>query len=90
MRHVYLPSATAWVLGNPKVPVGFAFTGACVGEFAAATARLGYLLGFARSRPQLHGMKVPALILLITCVVVMLILSSWRPAGWNRHPLRWN
>ena len=28
VRHVYLPSVAAWVLGNLKVAVGFAFTGA--------------------------------------------------------------
>ena len=39
VRHVYLPSVAAWVLGNLKIAVGFAFTGACVGEFVAATPR---------------------------------------------------
>ena len=28
VRHVYLPSVAAWMLGNLKVAVGFAFTGA--------------------------------------------------------------
>ena len=37
VRHVYLPSVATWVLGNLKIAVGFAFTGACVGEFVAAT-----------------------------------------------------
>jgi NitT/TauT family transport system permease protein len=49
VRHVYLPSVAAWVLGNLKIAVGFAFTGACVGEFVAATHGLGYLLSFAQS-----------------------------------------
>jgi NitT/TauT family transport system permease protein len=31
IREVYVPSASAWVLGNLKVAVGFAFTGAVVG-----------------------------------------------------------
>src|SRR5262252_8331042 len=35
VRHVYLPSVASWVLGNLKIAVGFAFTGACVGEFVA-------------------------------------------------------
>ncbi|MEX2584156.1 MAG: ATP-binding cassette domain-containing protein [Gemmatimonadota bacterium] len=33
IREVYVPSLTAWVIGNLKVAVGFAFTGAVVGEF---------------------------------------------------------
>src|SRR5256885_14043652 len=49
VRYVYLPSVAAWVLGNLKVAVGFAFTGACVGEFVAASRGLGYLLSFAQS-----------------------------------------
>ena len=48
VRHVYLPSVAAWVLGNLKIAVGFAFTGACVGEFVAASRGLGYLLSFAQ------------------------------------------
>ena len=47
VRHVYLPSVTAWILSNLKIAVGFAFTGALVGEFVAATRGLGYLLSFA-------------------------------------------
>ncbi len=49
LREVYIPSVTAWVLGSLKVAVGFAFTGAVVGEFVAATRGLGYLLQFAQS-----------------------------------------
>ena len=52
VRHVYLPSVAAWVLGNLKIAVGFAFTGACVGEFVAASRGLGYLLSFAQSDLQ--------------------------------------
>ena len=49
VRHVYLPSVASWVLGSMKVAVGFAFTGAVVGEFVAASRGLGYLLSFAQS-----------------------------------------
>jgi NitT/TauT family transport system permease protein len=48
LREVYLPSVTAWVLGNLKVAVGFAFTGAVVGEFVGADAGLGYLIAQSR------------------------------------------
>src|SRR3546814_12706735 len=49
IRDVYVPSVTAWVMGNLKVAVGFAFTGAVVGEFVASSRGLGYLLPFAQS-----------------------------------------
>jgi NitT/TauT family transport system permease protein len=85
VRHVYLPSVAAWVLGNLKIAVGFAFTGACVGEFVAATHGLGYLLSFAQS--TYNAALMFALILLIL-VVVLLIFAI---AGWlEKYLLRWN
>ena len=85
VRHVYLPSVAAWVLGNLKIAVGFAFTGACVGEFVAATHGLGYLLSFAQS--TYNAALMFALILLIL-VVVLLIFAI---AGYlEKYLLRWN
>src|SRR3954449_4613927 len=49
VRHVYLPSVAAWVLGNLKIAVGFAFTGACVSVIHRATPAPGFLLSFAQS-----------------------------------------
>src|SRR5438128_7288943 len=37
LREVYLPAVTAWILSTLKIAVGFAFTGAVVGEFVAAS-----------------------------------------------------
>ena len=85
VRHVYLPSVTAWVLGNLKVAVGFAFTGACVGEFVAATHGLGYLLSFAQS--TYNSALMFALILLILIVVMLIFFIAGR---LERHLLRWN
>lgn len=85
VRHVYLPSVTAWVLGNLKVAVGFAFTGACVGEFVAATHGLGYLLSFAQS--TYNSALMFALILLILVVVMLIFAIAGR---LERHLLRWN
>ncbi len=70
LREVYLPSVTAWILGNLKVSVGFAFTGACVGEFVGATRGLGYLLSFAQS--TYNAALMMALILLIMGFVLVL------------------
>ncbi len=85
VRHVYLPSVAAWVLGNLKVAVGFAFTGACVGEFVAATHGLGYLLSFAQS--TYNAALMFALILLILVVVMLIFVIAGR---LERHLLRWN
>ena len=85
VRHVYLPSVATWVLGNLKIAVGFAFTGACVGEFVAATHGLGYLLSFAQS--TYNAALMFALILLIMVVVLLIFAVAGR---LERRLLRWN
>jgi NitT/TauT family transport system permease protein len=76
LREVYLPSVTAWVLGNLKVAVGFAFTGAVVGEFVAATKGLGYLLSFAQSTYNAALMLALVLVIMIF-VLLIFAISEW-------------
>lgn len=84
IREVYLPSVTTWLLGNLKIAVGFAFTGAVVGEFLAATRGLGYLLTFAQSTYNVA--QVFAIIILVMTVVLLL----FGLAGWlEKRLLRW-
>jgi NitT/TauT family transport system permease protein len=85
VRHVYLPSVTAWVLSNLKIAVGFAFTGALVGEFVAATRGLGYLLSFAQS--TYNAALMFALIFLILVVVLLIFGIAGR---LEKYLLRWN
>ena len=84
VRHVYLPSVTAWILSNLKIAVGFAFTGALVGEFVAATHGLGYLLSFAQSTYN-SGLMF-ALIVLILVVVLLIFGIAGR---LEKYLLRW-
>jgi NitT/TauT family transport system permease protein len=84
VRHVYLPSVAAWVLGNLKVAVGFAFTGACVGEFVGASRGLGYLLSFAQS--TYNSALMFALIFLIMVVVLVIFAAAGR---LEKFLLRW-
>jgi NitT/TauT family transport system permease protein len=85
VRHVYLPSVAAWVMGNLKVAVGFAFTGAVVGEFVAASRGLGYLLSFAQS--TYNSALMLALVLLIMVVVLVIFSAAGR---LEKYLLRWN
>jgi NitT/TauT family transport system permease protein len=62
------------VLGNLKVAVGFAFTGAVVGEFVAATKGLGYLLSFAQS--TYNAALMLALVLVIMVFVLLIFIAS--------------
>lgn len=84
IREVYVPSVTAWVMGNLKVAVGFAFTGAVVGEFVASSRGLGYLLQFAQS--TYNAALTIALIVLIMAFVLVLFALSER---LERRLLRW-
>jgi NitT/TauT family transport system permease protein len=84
LREVYMPSVTGWVLGNLKVAVGFAFTGAVVGEFVAATKGLGYLLSFAQS--TYNSALMLALVLLIMVFVLLIFALSEQ---LEKRLLRW-
>ncbi|MSO46341.1 MAG: ABC transporter permease [Acidobacteria bacterium] len=84
IREVYLPSITAWVMGNLKIAVGFAFTGAVVGEFVASSRGLGYLLQFAQS--TYNAALTIALIVLIMAFTLVLFALAER---LERRLLRW-
>jgi NitT/TauT family transport system permease protein len=84
LREVYIPSVTSWVLGSLKVAVGFAFTGAVVGEFVAATRGLGYLLQFAQS--TYNAALTIGLIFLIMAFVLLLFLCA---EAIEHRLLRW-
>ena len=49
MRHVYLPSATSWILSSLRVSIGFAVTGAVIGEYLGATAGIGHAIAQAEA-----------------------------------------
>ncbi len=84
IREVYVPSVTAWLMGNLKVAVGFAFTGTVVGEFVASSRGLGYLLQFAQS--TYNAALTIALIVLIMVFVLLLFSVS---ELLERRLLRW-
>jgi NitT/TauT family transport system permease protein len=84
IREVYVPSITTWVLGNLKIAVGFAFTGAVVGEFVASSRGLGYLLQFAQS--TYNAALTIALIVLIMLFALVLFAVAER---LERRLLRW-
>lgn len=84
LREVYVPSVVAWVMGSLKVAVGFAFTGAVVGEFVASSRGLGYLLAFAQS--TYNAELTFALIVLVLTFVMMLFGLA---GALERHLLRW-
>jgi len=64
---VVFPSSLPWILSGMNVSIGFALTGAIIGEFVAANQGLGYLTLYAA---QLYEMS------LVWAAIVMLIVMS--------------
>jgi NitT/TauT family transport system permease protein len=84
LREVYLPAVTAWMLSHLKIAVGFAFTGAVVGEFVASSRGLGYLLSFAQST---YNASLTLALLLVIVVFVFLLFAL--AATLEKRLLRW-
>ncbi len=84
IREVYVPSVTAWVMGNLKIAVGFAFTGAVVGEFVASSRGLGYLLQFAQSTYN-AGLTIALIVLIMAFVLVLFAIAE----RLERRLLKW-
>jgi NitT/TauT family transport system permease protein len=66
---VYIPSVLSWIFASLRVAVGFAFTGAIVGEFVGASSGLGYLLNFAQGSQN-------ASLMMATVVVIMVVIAA--------------
>ncbi|WP_457630943.1 ABC transporter permease [Oceanithermus sp.] len=87
LRHVYLPSATSWILSSLRTSVGFAVIGAVVGEYLGASAGLGYVISQAEgvfdTTSVFAGIVVLAVFVVLLDVAVSVVerkLLVWRPA----------
>jgi len=86
LRHVYIPSALAWIFSSLHTSIGFALVGAVVGEYIGASKGIGYLVAQAQGTFDTTGVFAG---LLLTSVVVLVIdmginrvesyLLRWRP-----------
>jgi NitT/TauT family transport system permease protein len=86
LRHVYLPSATAWVFSSLHTSVGLAFVGAVVGEYLGSSQGVGYLILQAEGTFDIN--TVMAGILVLTAFALLLDaavgrvekrLMKWQP-----------
>lgn len=89
-REIYLPAALNWIFSSLRVAVGFAFTGAVVGEFLGASRGLGYLLGTAQGTfspaQMLAGLIVIMALIGVVFAVVHVVerrLLGWKEARGN-------
>src|ERR671918_1125387 len=84
LRHVYLPSAMAWIFSSLHTSIGFALVGAVVGEYMGAARGIGYLVAQAQGVFDTTG--VLAGLLLTSAVVLCVDLGINRV---ERYLLRW-
>lgn len=73
---VYVPSVLSWVFSSLRVAVGFAFTGAIVGEFVGSSSGLGYLMSFAQGSQNASLMM--ATVVIIRAVIAILFAALER------------
>lgn len=84
LREVQIPSVLAWVFSSLRVTVGFAFTGAVVGEFIAASRGLGYLLNLAQNTYNATLLMATVTQILATVLALFAVLE------WvERRATRW-
>lgn len=86
LRHVYLPSATSWILSSLRVSVGLAVLGAVVAEYLGSSMGLGHMIAQAEGVMDATGVFA-GLVLLSAFVVALDALVDkmekrllvWRP-----------
>ena len=88
LRHVYLPSATAWVFSSLHAAVGMAFVGAVVGEYLGSARGVGYLILQAEGVFDINTVFAGVVVLTVCALVLDKIVSiaevrllKWRPGA---------
>lgn len=72
---VYVPSVLSWVFASLRVAVGFAFTGAIVGEFVGSSAGLGYLMNFAQGSQNASLMMATVVVIMVFIALLFAVLE---------------
>ena len=86
LRHVYLPSATAWVFSSLHASVGMAFVGAVVGEYLGSARGVGYLILQAEGVFDINTVFAGVLVLTAFALLLDFLVTvaehrllRWRP-----------
>lgn len=94
LRQIYLPASLAWTFASLRVSVGFAITGAVLGEFIGASGGIGYLIDNAQSNFNASGVMAGLAVLTGSVILLdMLVkqvehrLCRWKSEGNNEATL---
>lgn len=88
LRHVFIPAALTWIFSSLHISVGFAITGAVVGEYLGASAGVGYAIAQAQGVFDTRGVFAGMFILMIVVLVIDVLVNRieryllrWRPSS---------
>lgn len=84
LRHVFIPSALTWIFSSLHISVGFAITGAVVGEYLGASAGVGYAIAQAQGVFDTEGVFAGMFILMVVVLIIDILVNRV-----ERHLLRW-
>ena len=83
---MFIPSALTWIFSSLHISVGFAITGAVVGEYLGASAGVGYAIAQAQGVFDTEGVFAGMFILMVVVLIIDLgvnlverHLLCWRP-----------
>lgn len=84
--HVYFPAALTWIFSSLRTSVGFALVGTVIGEFLGSSAGMGYLIAYAQSMLDPHGVFAGLVILSVAVAIMNSLLGRveriflhWKP-----------
>jgi NitT/TauT family transport system permease protein len=88
LRHVYLPSATSWILSSLRTSIGFAVTAAVVGEYLGSAYGIGHVIAQAEgsfdATGVFAGLVVLGIFVLLLDRLIDLLehhLLYWQPSN---------
>ncbi len=85
-RYVVIPSVSPWGYAALKVAIGFALTGAVIGEFVGASQGLGWYINNSLNGIDMTGAVASLVLLALLALVMYLIVVAieYRSLRWRR------
>lgn len=88
LRSVYLPSAVSWIFSSLHTSVGFAITGAVIGEYLGAFRGVGYVIAQAQGTFDTTSVFAGMVVLMVFVLIIEYFITlaekrllRWRSAG---------
>ncbi|UQN14905.1 ABC transporter permease [Gulosibacter sp. ACHW.36C] len=90
LKSVYLPSAVSWIFSSLHTSVGFAITGAVIGEYLGAFRGIGYVIAQAQGTFDTTSVFAGMVVLMVFVLIIEYFITlaekrllRWRAVGTN-------